>query len=114
MDHCQAMVCATTDRGPKPCFETLKTQTDERVELYGKFEFPGGDCSQCATYHLKRGRAGELLSLFCAEDIKRYFRDIEQEEEPKRSGGCGGFCVGLLGMRYLQQKVVGELFDQPS
>jgi hypothetical protein len=81
----------------------------------GNSNFRGwGDCGQCATYHLTRGLAGELLSLFRAEDIKRYFRDIEQEEEPKRSGRCGGFCVGLFGMRHLQQIVDGELFDQPS
>ena len=98
---------AATDRGPKPCFETMETQTTERVELYGKVEPPGepipinvqpfGICDgtpddeeirDVVKYHLKSGRAGGA-SFLRAEDIKRWLRDIEQEEDPERSGGCG-------------------------
>jgi hypothetical protein len=90
MEYCLAMVCAATDRGPKPCFETMETQTAERVELYGKFEPPGGGGrlqSMCNLPPEERASRGD--SFFRAEDIKRYLRDIEQEEDPKRSGGCG-------------------------
>lgn len=93
---------AATDRGPKPCFESMAKQTAERVELYGKVPPPGdpipinvepydvedgkpteAEIREVVKEALKRGRAGGA-SLIRAEDIKSWLRGMIDEEDPEK------------------------------
>ena len=92
------------DRAPKPCFESMEKQTEERAELYRKRVPPGddipinveaydvrddtpsdGEIREAVRGGLKNGRVGGA-SRIRAEDVKGWLRDREEEER----GGTAG------------------------
>ena len=87
-----------SDRGPKPCMQTMVRQTQERVELYRKRDSPGdpipinvdpyevedgipedAEIRQMVKDKLKRGRVGGVAQIR-AEDIKQWLRGAELED----------------------------------
>ena len=85
----------------------MEKQTQERIKLYEKVEPPGdtipinvepfetpdaaseeSDIRAAVKDGLKQGRAGGA-SLFKAEHIKQWLKDIKEEEKAEREGSTG-------------------------
>ena len=89
---------------PRPCFQTMERQTQERVELYGKVNPPGapipinvdafdvaddapsdGELRVAVATGLRNGRAGGA-SRVRAEDMKEWLRGARAEEKAQEEG----------------------------
>ena len=95
-----------SERAPKPCHDTMETQTVEREELYGYLESPGEHIPRnverpplddpapsdeeirAAAAKMKNRRSGGATQMR-AEDLKTWLRGAEAEERAERDGEDG-------------------------
>ena len=102
----QGRYCETGETAPKPCYDTMEAQTEDREKLYARVPPPGDKIpshiertpmndNHQADKELRRavkqshnGRSGGV-SKTRAEDLKTWLKGVENEEKAQEKGEKG-------------------------